>query len=91
MVRALLERQCNVSMNKQQVRRISDISFLLGFISVIGSIITWFFAKKDSTPEAQAHGERLGIFVGLWAPTFLIISNRLKGYADEMAEGKTIP
>ena len=31
--------------------------------------------------EAQAHGERFGIFVGLWAPTFMILSNRLDRYS----------
>jgi hypothetical protein len=33
--------------------------------------------------EAQAHGERFGIFVGLWAPTFMILSNRFDRYANE--------
>ncbi|MBC8141677.1 MAG: hypothetical protein H7Y38_09590 [Armatimonadetes bacterium] len=78
-------------MNKQQIRQASDMCFLLGFLSVAGSIFTWFFSKRDGTPEGAAHGERFGIFVGLWAPTFLIVSNRLKGYADDMEEGKTLP
>ena len=34
----------------------------------------------------QAHAERFGIFVGLWAPTFFILSNRFDRYADKTIE-----
>jgi len=34
-------------------------------------------------PEQIAHAERFGIFVGLWAPTLLILSNRFDRYADK--------
>lgn len=78
-------------MNKQQIRQASDLCFVLGFLSVLASIGMWFFGKRDSSPDATAHGERYGIFVGLWAPTFLIISDRLKGYADDLPDGKTLP
>jgi hypothetical protein len=30
----------------------------------------------------RAYAERFGIFVGLWAPTFIILSNRLHHYAE---------
>lgn len=48
------------------------ICFYLGFVSIAASIAIWFFSKE---PDA-AHGERFGLFVGLWAPTFFALANR---------------
>ena len=48
--------------------------FVLGFLSIAGSIAIWFLSKESDV----AHGERFGIFVGLWAPTFFTLSNRWK-------------
>ena len=59
---------------------LGDACVLLGAASIIGSIATWATAKGD-TPEETAHAERFGIFIGLWAPTFLILGNYLKGTA----------
>jgi len=53
---------------------VSNVCFVAGFVSIVASIAIWFLAK---TPD-PAHGERFGIFVGLWAPTFFALSNRLK-------------
>lgn len=47
--------------------------FVLGFVSIIASIAIWYVAKEPDL----GHGERFGIFVGLWAPTFFILSDRL--------------
>jgi hypothetical protein len=52
---------------------LSTMCFVLGFASIIASIAIWFLYKSDD----RAHAERFGIFVGLWAPTFLILSDRL--------------
>lgn len=52
---------------------LSSICFVAGFVSIVASIAIWFLTK-DPDP---AHGERFGIFVGLWAPTFFALSNRL--------------
>lgn len=41
----------------------------LGLMSIVASIAIWFFLST----EDPAHAERFGIFVGLWAPTFLIL------------------
>jgi len=57
----------------------SDLCFIGGFASIIGSIVAWGF-KKGTDEDAKA--ERFGIFVGLWAPTFFILSNRFERYAD---------
>ncbi len=68
----------------QHLRAVSDGCFLAGFASIAASIAIW--AVKRSDDEA-AHAERFGIFVGLWAPTFFILSNRFERYA-ERAEGE---
>jgi hypothetical protein len=61
------------------IRLLSDACFVGGFASIIGSIVVWGL-KKGTDDDAKA--ERLGIFVGLWAPTFFILSNRFERYAD---------
>lgn len=66
-------------MTSTKYKTLSNISFVLGFASIAGSIAIWFLAG-GTTPESVAHAERFGIFVGLWAPTFLILSNRLRAY-----------
>jgi hypothetical protein len=63
---------------------LSNLCFVLGLASVLASIAIWYYAGgKEATFEARTHGELFGIFVGLWAPTFLILSNRLARFADE--------
>jgi hypothetical protein len=63
---------------------LSNLCFVLGLASVLASIAIWYYAGgKAATFEARTHGELFGIFVGLWAPTFLILSNRLARFADE--------
>ena len=42
----------------------------MSLVSILGSIAIWNI-KKGETAEQKAHAERFGIFVGLWAPTFL--------------------
>jgi hypothetical protein len=46
---------------------------IAGFLSILASIGIWFFYKAGDA----AHAERFGIFVGLWAPTFIALSTRL--------------
>jgi hypothetical protein len=69
-------------MQPTQHAKISNLCFVLGFASIAGSIAIWFLTG-GTAPEAQAHAERFGIFVGLWAPTFFILSNRFSRYADK--------
>jgi len=64
-------------MNTSQHKLLSNLCFLLGFASIIGSIAIWFLAGGDSA-ESKAHAERFGIFIGLWAPTFFALSGRLE-------------
>jgi hypothetical protein len=51
---------------------LSNLCFLAGFLSIGVSIAVWFFYRDSDV----AHAERLGIFIGLWAPTFFILSGR---------------
>jgi hypothetical protein len=59
------------------LRVMSNLCFVMGFLSIVVSIIVWAIAKEPNL----AHGERFGIFIGLWAPTFFILSDRLDRYA----------
>lgn len=69
-------------MNPSVCRAVSTFCFLAGLTSIVLSIGVWWFLDRD-TPDAIAHAERFGIFIGLWAPTLLILSNRFDRYADK--------
>ena len=58
-------------------RLLSTVCFIMGFVSILGSIGIWYFYL----PEDRPHAERFGIFVGLWAPTFYILSERFRTMA----------
>ncbi len=70
------------------LRQVGDVCFVSGFASIAASILVWALKKGDST---DAHAERFGIFVGLWAPTFFILSNRFERYAERAEEKKLVP
>jgi hypothetical protein len=70
------------AMNPSICRTLSTICFQGGILSILLSIWIWWFLNGDS-PEEQAHAERFGIFIGLWAPTLLILSNLFDRYADK--------
>ena len=74
--------------NPEQLRLASDGCFLAGFASIAASIAIWAIKSEKAEP---AHAERFGIFVGLWAPTFFILSNRFERYAEraEAEKAKT--
>lgn len=52
----------------------SDMLELAALGSIAASILTWRRAK--STGDI-AHAERFGIFIGLWAPTFVAFAEQL--------------
>lgn len=68
-------------MNSKNWNTLSTVCFVAGFISILGSILIWNVSKQ---PDA-AHGERFGIFVGLWAPTFFALSTRLDRFVERSA------
>ena len=59
-------------------RMLSSVCFVAGFVSITASIAIWFLSKEPDV----AHGERFGIFGGLWAPTFFALSARLDRRTD---------
>lgn len=67
---------------KENLRLLSDVCLYLGFLSIIASVATWFTASREN----RAYGERFGIFIGLWVPSFFILSNRLSRKADEIVD-----
>ena len=69
-------------MNKRTCQTLSNLCFQGGMLSILLSIAIWWILKTDE-PEQAAHAERFGIFIGLWAPTLLILSNRFDRYADK--------
>jgi len=71
------------TMSSSTWRVLSNICFVAGFFSVIASIAIWFLSKEPD----PAHGERFGIFVGLWAPTFFVLSSRLERYSAPKVTG----
>ena len=52
----------------------SDLAYGAGVVSIAGAILTWAMRNEKNA----ANAERLGIFIGLWAPTFMIIGNALQ-------------
>ena len=72
-------------MNAQMCRVLSTIFFQAGIFSILLSIFIWWYLGSED-PAEQAHAERFGIFVGLWAPTLLILSNRFDRFADKAKE-----
>ncbi len=71
-----------LGLSKTNVQVLSDACLTLGFVSIVASIVAWRAAKEPDV----ARGERFGIFVGLWVPSFFILSNRLARKADEMED-----
>ena len=72
-------------MNKRTCQILSNLCFQAGMLSILLSITTWWLLRDDD-PVKAAHAERFGIFIGLWAPTLLILSNRFDRYADKAAQ-----
>ena len=69
-------------MKPAQLKLLSNVCLFFGFASIVGSIAIWYLTGGAEL-ESQAHAERFGIFVGLWAPTFFILSNRFDRYAEK--------
>jgi hypothetical protein len=50
----------------------SDIAYALGLGSVFVAMIAWFFGRSEAAHQR-------GIFIGLWAPTFMALGKALEG------------
>ena len=55
-------------------KSISNVCFVASLVSVAASIAAWALMGGDD----PAHAERFGIFIGLWAPTLMGLSNYYK-------------
>ena len=62
------------------------VCYLCGFLSIFASIGIWAVASQGvDLPLVGgdlAHAERFGIFVGLWAPTFFVLSSRHSSHSS---------
>jgi hypothetical protein len=72
------------------MKALAQVCFWLGILSIPASWVIWYLAPEVGRQvmegvadpllrEAlqEAHAERFGIYVGLWAPTLLILSGIL--------------
>jgi hypothetical protein len=70
-------------LTKSNVRLISSVFMGLGFLSIVGALAVWISTRANGgSHEEQSEGQRMANFIGLWPPTFFILSNVL----DRMAE-----
>jgi hypothetical protein len=71
--------EMNTTLSKENLKFLSEVSLVAGLLSVLASIFTWFSTKDQD----RGHAERFGIFIGLWVPSLLILSNRLSRLSEE--------
>jgi hypothetical protein len=66
------------------IKLLSSLCFFLGLASVLASIAIWYYSgEREVSLEVRTHSEPFGIFVGLWTPIFLILSNRIARFVEE--------
>tara|TARA_R100000900_G_scaffold96295_2_gene74656 strand:+ start:61 stop:252 length:192 start_codon:yes stop_codon:yes gene_type:complete len=53
---------------------VSNVFYAGTLLSVVGSVLIW----NSGAGSDPAHIQRLALFVGLWAPTFMGFSNYYK-------------
>jgi hypothetical protein len=55
----------------------SDVAYLAAMASIGASIAAWAASRRlEDAPGEKA--DRWGIYVGLWAPTFMALGNAIK-------------
>ena len=55
----------------------SDVAYLAGIASIGASIAAWTLSSRmENAPGEKA--DRWGIYVGLWAPTFMALGNAIQ-------------
>ena len=55
----------------------SDVAYLAALASIGASIAAWAASRRlEDAPGEKA--DRWGIYVGLWAPTFMALGNAIK-------------
>lgn len=75
-------------MDKSSYFLLSRLSFIGGLVSVIISLSAWYITGGTSDDiEIRASAERLGIFIGIWAPTMLALSTCLRQMGGDGDDG----
>lgn len=54
-------------------------------VSLVSSVLIWIKSAQLAEPLDRANGERLGIFVGLWVPSLILMASYLTRKADDEA------
>ncbi len=55
----------------------SDVAYLAAVASIGASVAAWAASRRmEDAPGEKA--DRWGIYVGLWAPTFMALGNAIK-------------
>ncbi len=55
----------------------SDVAYLASLLSIGASVAAWTASRRmEDAPAEKA--DRWGIYVGLWAPTFMALGNAIK-------------
>ncbi len=63
---------------------LSKLSLVGGIASVFISLGAWYYTGGLSDDlEMRASAERLGIFIGIWAPTMIALSTCLRHLAKD--------
>ncbi len=65
----------------------SDTLYAGALLSVLLSIGVWLFYRTEDRPGA----ERFGIFVGLWAPTVMVLGKIMQDAEKEMLATEQTP
>jgi hypothetical protein len=65
----------------------SDLFYFASLGSIATSVVAWSPRKQRSS----ANAERLGIFVGLWAPTFMLIGHGIQQIEVQRGRGSPVP
>ncbi len=66
----------------QKLRLASEACIVGGGLSLVGAVATW---ASGAWKADKAGTERLGIFVGLWVPSLLLLGSYLTRKADDEA------
>jgi hypothetical protein len=55
----------------------SDVAYLASILSIGASVAAWSASRRlEDAPGEKA--DRWGIYVGLWAPTFMALGNAIR-------------
>ena len=55
----------------------SEYAYIGAFASIGISLVSWF-VSRNKTGDDKAQSDRWGIFIGHWAPTFMVLGVALK-------------